>query len=275
MIARIVDDLQPTVMRAHARRDEQGSGEPVGSAVVAQQIAEGEAVTSKLSGYVQEIDRVALVAAARRAEAVIHLLYRPGQFVLWGEPLACVWPPGRLAGFEALDRPARGNRATPHSEAGLLSSASRRSSRSRSAHSPRPSTTRSRASHASIGWRMRCSIVADVPLSDGCWYDRGGKMRLRVPPLRLERMVKAAFDQIRQAAADNPAVLIRILDSVRRITPRMRTDAERQALMAQADAVREAASARVLVKLDRDEVEAAWRKARIAAEPTFMGPPGH
>ena len=66
--------------------------------------------------------------------------------------------------------------------------------------------------------------MADVDLSDGCWYDHGGKMRLRVPPLRLERMVKTAFDQIRQAAADNPAVLIRILDSIRRMIPQMPTE---------------------------------------------------
>ena len=274
MIAHIVDDLRPTVMRAHARRDEPGSGEPVGSAVVAQQIAEGDAVTSKLSGYVQELDRVALVAAARRAEAVIHLLYRPGQFVLWGEPLARVWPPGRLAGFEGLiDRHVRIGRhriLKQDSEFGIaqiVEIAIR-------ALSPAVNDT-----FTGVACVDRLAdallIVADAPLSDGCWYDRDGTMRLRVPPLRLERMVKAAFDQIRQAAADNPAVLIRILESVRRITPRMRTDAERQALMAQADAVREAASARVLVKLDRDEVEAAWRKARIAAEPTFMGPPGH
>ena len=109
-------------------------------------------------------------------------------------------------------------------------------------------------------------IAADVSLSDGCWYDRDGKMRVRVPPLRLERLVKMAFDQIRQAAADNPAVLIRILDAIRRLIPRMRTEAARRALIAQADAVREAASMKVLVKLDRDDVEAAWRRAQPAAE---------
>ena len=36
--------------------------------------------------------------------------------------------------------------------------------------------------------------------------------------------------------------------------------------MAQADAVREAASTKVLVKLDRDDIEAAWRRIRPAEE---------
>jgi uncharacterized membrane protein len=108
-------------------------------------------------------------------------------------------------------------------------------------------------------------IVAGVSLSDGCWYDGGNKLRVRVPPLRFERLVKAAFDQIRQAAAENPAVLIRILDTIRRMAPRVRTEEARQALIAQADAVREGASTKVLVKLDRDDVESAWRRARHAA----------
>ena len=99
-------------------------------------------------------------------------------------------------------------------------------------------------------------------------------MRVRVPPLRLERLVKTAFDQIRQAGAENPAVLIRILDTIRRITPRMPTECARQALMAQADAVREAASTKVVVKLDRDDIEAAWRNSAcgrsVTVEPTGM-----
>jgi uncharacterized membrane protein len=77
MIARKVDDLQPTVRHSHARGPEQGSGEPVSSAVIAQQIAEGRAVKCKHSGSVQEIDRAALLAAAVRTDSVIQLVYRP------------------------------------------------------------------------------------------------------------------------------------------------------------------------------------------------------
>ena len=109
-------------------------------------------------------------------------------------------------------------------------------------------------------------ILAGVPLSDGCWYDHTGKMRLKMPPLRLERVVKTAFDQIRQAGAGNPAVLIRIMDVIRRLIPRMPTETARQALMAQADAVRESASTSVLANLDRDDIEAAWRRIRPNVE---------
>jgi uncharacterized membrane protein len=74
------------------------------------------------------------------------------------------------------------------------------------------------------------------------------------------------------ASIQNPDMIarivddLRLLDTVRRMTPRMQTEVARQALMAQADAVREAASTKVLVKLDRDDVEAAWHRARPVAE---------
>ncbi len=265
MIARIVDDLRPTVIQAHARGPERGTAEHVSLAGVAQQIAQGQTVTCKHSGYVQEIDRSALVAAALRAETVIHVLYRPGQFVLFGEPLACVWPPHQLADFDRLVgrhvRIGRHRVLTQDCEFGIaqiVEIAIRALS---------PAVNDTFTGVACVDWVADALLsVADVSLSDGCWYDSNGKMRVRMPPLRLERVVKTAFDQIRQAAADNPAVLIRILDAIRRISPRMPTEAARQALIAQADAVREAAATRIPVKLDRDDIEAAWCKARPAVE---------
>jgi uncharacterized membrane protein len=264
MIARIVDDLQPTVIQVHACEPHHESSENVSLAVVAHQIAEGQIVKCKHSGYVQEIDRAALVAAALRKDAVIHLLYRPGQFVLRGEPLACVWPPHHFADFEALiDRHVGVGRHRDLKQdcefgiAQIVEIAIRALS---------PAVNDTFTGVGCVDWVADALlIIADVSLSDGCWCDRGGKIRLRVPPLRLERLVKTAFDQIRQAAADNPAVLIRILDTIRRIAPRMPTEAAQQALMAQADAVREAASTKVVVKLDRDDVETAWRRVRSAA----------
>jgi len=81
--------------------------------------------------------------------------------------------------------------------------------------------------------------------------------------VRLERLAKLAFDQIRQAAATTPAVLIRQLDAIRRLAPRL-PDACRQALSDQAEAIQETASA--LVALDRRDLDAALHRARTALE---------
>jgi len=59
-----------------------------------------------------------------------------------------------------------------------------------------------------------------------------------MPPVRLERLAKLAFDQIRQASPTTPAVLIHQLEAIRRLAPRL-PDACRQELSDQADAILE------------------------------------
>ena len=50
---------------------------------------------------------------------------------------------------------------------------------------------------------------------EGNWFDTSSRLRVWMPPTRLERLVKLAFDQIRQASAATPAVLIRQLEAIR------------------------------------------------------------
>ena len=84
-----------------------------------------------------------------------------------------------------------------------------------------------------------------------------------MPPVRLERLAKLAFDRIRQASVTTPAVLIRQLEAIRRLAPRL-PDACRQALSDQADAILETASA--LGALDRRDLDAVWHRAHTALE---------
>jgi hypothetical protein len=84
-----------------------------------------------------------------------------------------------------------------------------------------------------------------------------------MPSVRLERLVKLAFDQIRQAAAMTPAVMIRQLDAIRRLAPRL-PGACCQTLSDEADAILETAGA--LVALDRRDLDAAWQRAHTALE---------
>jgi uncharacterized membrane protein len=110
--------------------------------------------------------------------------------------------------------------------------------------------------------------LAERPPLEGNWYDAGGQLRVWMPPVRLERLAKLAFDQIRQASATTPAVLIRQLDAIRRLAPRL-PNACRQVLSDQADAIQETASA--MVALDRRDLDAAWHRAHTALD-TLLRP---
>jgi uncharacterized membrane protein len=115
------------------------------------------------------------------------------------------------------------------------------------------------------------TILAEAPLSSGHWFDTSGKLRLQVRPLLLSRLVKQAFDQIRQAAADNPAVLIRLLSTLGRLAPKLQGAENRNALVEQAAAVWETANTRPLVKMDREDIDTAWQKTRTALAAIEVG----
>jgi uncharacterized membrane protein len=260
-VGRIVDDSRRALDVASRRAPGEGSGEPVSAELIQRQMAEGGIVKSNTGGYMQEVEHQELVAAAAKADAVIHVLFRPGQFVLEGEPLACVWPESRLAPLaEPIEKHVKIGRhriLKQDSEFGvaqIVEIAIRALS---------PAINDTFTGIACVDWLGQAlTVLSETPQGGGCWYDSDGRLRVRQRELRITRLVKQAFDQVRQAGADNPAILIRMLNTIGRIAPRLQNVEERTALMEQAAAIWETATSRGLVKMDRDDIEAAWQKTR-------------
>lgn len=261
-IGRIVDDLRRAVELAPY-----GKSEPHLQKLEASEahrtMSDSAAMLSPASGYLQEIHHRALVSAAAKAGALISVPFRPGQFVLQGETLAFISPASKLASLTPLvSRSITMGRHRVLSQdlefgvAQIVEIAIR-------ALSPAINDTFTGiASVDLLGGAL--TILAETPQCSGRWFDTNGKLRLQVRPLLLPRLVKQAFDQIRQAAADNPAVLIRLLSTIGRLAPKLQRAEDRSALVEQAAAVWETANTRPLVKMDREDIEAAWQKTRTA-----------
>src|SRR5258708_15817830 len=88
MIGAIVDDLYVAAGGAHVAGVGEGTGAVPDDAAILCQAATGVIVSCPKSGYLQDVDHGALVAAARAADALIVIRVRPGQFLFRGEPLA-------------------------------------------------------------------------------------------------------------------------------------------------------------------------------------------
>src|ERR1700721_1261713 len=97
MIGAIVDDLYVAAGGAHVSGAGEGTGAPPDDAAILRQAETGALVSCARSGYLQHVDHVALVAAARAADALIVLRFRSGQFVLRGEPLASIVPAKKVS----------------------------------------------------------------------------------------------------------------------------------------------------------------------------------
>src|ERR1700723_619105 len=232
MIAAISDDLYAAAGRAHVPGPGEGTGVVPDDAAILRQAETGGTVSCAKSGYLQHVDHGGLVAAARAADALIVLRFRPGQFVLRGETIAAIVPADKVDTIEAaLDRGfhiGRHRTLTQDSEFGIaqvVEIAIRALS---------PAVNDTFTGVACVDWLADALLtLAERPPLEGNWYDTGSTLRVWMPPVRLDRLVKLAFDQIRQASATTPAVLIRQLDVIGRLAPRM-SEAARRALGEQA-----------------------------------------
>jgi uncharacterized membrane protein len=263
MIGAIVDDLYVAAGGAHASGPGEGTGPLPDDEAILRQAETGATVSSANSGYLQHVDHGALVAAAHAVDALIVLRFRPGQFLLRGEPLAAIVPMEKGGGAieMAIDQRVQIGRhrtLTQDSEFGIaqvVEIAIRALS---------PAVNDTFTGVASVDWLAAALLtLAERPPLEGNWYDASGRLRVWMPPVRLERLAKLAFDQIRQASATTPAVLIRQLDAIRRLAPRL-PNACLQTLSEEADAILE--TGRALVALDRRDLEVAHRRTRATLD---------
>jgi uncharacterized membrane protein len=246
MIARVVDDIDAALFKNH----QVDRGQPGGKTV------EGEVhpVLCLQSGYFQEILFEPLLALAVRHNLYVELRFRPGQFVLKGELLAEVRGPMVSGAIRKTMRIGRHRVLRQDIEFGLFQIVEI------AIRALSPAVNDTFTGVASVDWLGDALLlILETPVQDGCWYDRNGCLRVRHPELQFTRLSRLAFDQIRQASVDNPAVLIRLLSTIKRLACCLREECERTALAAQTQAIWDTARVGKLVTLDLEDVERAWQ----------------
>jgi uncharacterized membrane protein len=269
MIAKIVDDIESIVRSDDAT--ERGSPAEDAQAVELTdgQLANGALIYCHRSGYLQILDQKKLVAQATAGNAVINFVFRPGHYVQQGEPIANIYPASSLKSIEAVSQKCihigRHRVLTQDVEFAIYQIVEI----GIRALSPAVNDTFTGVACVDcIGDALR--ILTETPANDGLWYDKAGNLRLKVPPLKFERAAKLGFEQLRQAGADNPAILIRILSTIARLAPKLQDSSQRQALLEQATAAWEIAANNNLATIDRRNIEDAWLKTHaLLTEPSL------
>ena len=223
----------------------------------------GLPVRATRSGYLQKIEHIPLFTAADRAGAVVCLLFRRGQFVTRGSLLAYVHPAERgeeLA--EAVDRHhVLGRERTLKQDlefgmAQLVEIALRALS---------AAINDVYTGIYCVDWLGEVLLeLASVRPLDGAWTTESGTIRLLEPPLSFRRLVKAGFNQIRQVAPGNVALTIRLFQTFARLISQLTDEGHRQAVEAQVEALWEMASSAPMARVDHDDVEEAYERARSA-----------
>lgn len=198
------------------------------------------------SGYLQAIDEDRLLAVLSRRRAFARLAFRPGQFIVDGAEIARIW---LAAPADELDE--RGacelretflieDRRTPMQDLEfsihqLVEIAARALS---------PGINDPFTAATCIDWLAEglCKLAAG-PLPDARRCDEHGALRIVGCPFTFDGVIDAAFDPMRQNAANTPYVLIRLMDRLITLASRVRTPAARAAVLRHARKVERAGRA--------------------------------
>jgi len=206
-------------------------------------------------GYVQAVAFARLVDAARRADAVLHLEFRPGHFLVRSRPSLAVSPPSALTG-----------RLKSEIEGAIVVGAERTATqdieysirhlveiglRALSPGVNDPFTAQTVLDH--LGAAL-AEIFARSEQS-GTHRDSDGAVRVVAPVSDVKGMIEASFNQLRQAGADHPAILIHLFDVLGGLAPHAASADQRTALASQAEAALRAARGSAADPFDLDEIE--------------------
>lgn len=271
-IGRIVDDLRKVVSHGISSFEEPSTKEDDALRLV-EHNRDKVPVPSVSSGYLQQVNHARLLLEAADRNALIVIPFRPGQFVLEGEPIAYISPAsvsGTLAP-RVLRNIELGRHRVLYQDiefglAQIVEIGIR-------ALSPAINDTFTGVACVDLLGES-LTVLVSAQQRSGCFHDRNKVLRLRVRPLLIPRLIKQAFDQIRQAAADNPAVSIRLLSTIGRLSSKMQSEDQLDALTEQGAAVWETATSKSPATMDLEDLETAWLKAQasIASARTELTP---
>jgi uncharacterized membrane protein len=265
VIAGIAGDLQSAI-ELQAGDPSEGADAELAAALIANMQGQEGVVAAPRSGYLQYVEHKTLVTIAAEVDAVIHVLYRPGHFIVQGNQYAAVWP------AEAADRVAR-ELATAH-----VTGPYRTLAQDVSFGIDQLVEICIRALSSAINDTFTALTCVDwigdsLSKVTGRWQptrvyrDTAGAVRVISTEPTWERLVRRAFEKVRQASRGMPAVMIRQLDALAAIMERTTTAADRQVLLDQAAMIERLSAATVDEPADRADITRAYSEVVAASRP--------
>jgi uncharacterized membrane protein len=231
----------------------------------------GGDVAAPRSGYLQYIQHRTLVRIAAEKDAVIHLRYRPGHFLVQGHPYATVWPASAAA--QVARELARAHVTGPYRTLAQDVSFGVDQLVEICIRALSPAVNDTFTALTCIDWigDSLCQVT-------GRWQptrvhrDASGTVRLIATQTTYQRLVQRAFEKVRQAGRGMPAVMIRQLDALAKIMERAAAPDDRQVLLDQAAMIERLSVASVDEESDRADVRRAYQRvldvhAGLAAAP--------
>ncbi len=222
--------------------------------------SEWEAVPALKTGYIQDVDAEALLRLARERGVVVRMERRIGEFITKGSPLVS------LAARDALDEGA-------HKELnGVFTVNHNRTVEQDAAFGIQqlvdialkalsPGINDTTTAVMCVDYLSSILSILAQKRIESRYRTDGGELRVIAMGLTFAGLVAASFDQVRQNAEGNVAVLNRMLGAIERLAGRTGSASRRRVLARHARLVSETAERSVKAEYDRAHLRDSFRRA--------------
>jgi uncharacterized membrane protein len=217
----------------------------------------GVKVRTPKGGYLQAIRYDLLVRRAASVNAIVHVPYRPGNFLVEDGELAAVWPPDaagvitRCLKRAQVTGPVRTLAQDPAFGVDQLVEIAIR------ALSPAVNDTYTALTCVDWLGNALCKL-GRVWGPAQTYHDHDGAIRVICEQVSYDNLVRRSFDKIRQASLGMPALLIRQLESLKAIMEQTTDPDHARVLMDEAAMIQRANLESVPEASDRADVESRY-----------------
>jgi len=194
-------------------------------------------IKAEQSGYLQAVDEEALMTIAVQENLLVHLGYRPGEFITAGSNLVTVWP-----GYEVNASLSRrlnaililgAERTLEEDVEYAISQLAEIAVRALSPGINDPITA-----NTCIDWLgVTLSQLTKRKMPASHLFDKGNRLRVIRKTFNFEGMLDAAYNMIRQNSRTVEAVSIHLLEALATIADQTIREADRTALRRHMDMV--------------------------------------
>lgn len=221
----------------------------------------GKGLSLGQAGYIQGIDIDRIVGDAASAGVTVYVTVRPGQFVLRGDRCVSVVPAGKcsddlVAGIRAAIIVGPERTPSQDIEYGIRQLVEI-ALRALSTGVNDPFTAITVIDHLGAALETISTRGSETAVHP----DTDGNVRLVRTVSDYDGLVDTAFDQIREASAGKPALLVRLMDALARVAVYAGPQTRRRCLREHVEKIRRAGDESIADPSDRDDLKRVYDRA--------------